>query len=174
MITRRGVLLTGGIGLLVGHPISRAQSAETVRRVGWFSIGSKTAPHDGYAAFTQGMHDLGWTEGKNVEYRSVYADGEVRRLDALASEMVRQKVDAIVVGNATTARAFQRATKTIPIVMYVSFTALRFDYVVVRVTIADKLADDHLSSGASVISINSKLVLPLTSCARGRSSRRRS
>jgi hypothetical protein len=47
--------------------------------------------------------------------------------------------------------------------MYVSFTALRFDYVVVRVTIADKLADDHLSSGASLISINAKLVLPLPS-----------
>jgi ABC-type uncharacterized transport system substrate-binding protein len=31
--------------------------------------------------------------------------------------MVRQTVDVIVVGNATTARAFQRATKTIPIVM---------------------------------------------------------
>src|SRR5204862_5239865 len=56
-------------------------------------------------------------EGKNVEYRRVYANGEVSRLNALASELVRQNVDVIVVGNATTARAFQRATKTIPIVM---------------------------------------------------------
>jgi putative ABC transport system substrate-binding protein len=117
VITRRGVLLTSGIGLLVAHPLSRGQAAETIRRVGWFSIGSKTSPHDGYAAFTQGMHDLGWAEGRNVEYRRVYADGEVSRLDALASELVRQTVDVIVVGNATTARAFQRATKTIPIVM---------------------------------------------------------
>ena len=72
---------------------------------------------DGYVAFKQGMHDLGWREGKSVEYRSVYADGEVSRLDALASELVSQPVDVIVVGNATTTRAFQRATKTIPIVM---------------------------------------------------------
>ena len=30
------------------------------------------------------MHDLGWLEAKNVEYRFVYADGDVDRLDALA------------------------------------------------------------------------------------------
>ena len=38
-------------------------------------------------------------------------------LDALATELIRQNVDVIVVGNATTARALQRATKTLPIVM---------------------------------------------------------
>ena len=63
------------------------------------------------------MHDLGWLEGKNVEYRAAYADGDVNHLDALASGLIGQKVDVIVVGNATTARALQRATKTIPIVM---------------------------------------------------------
>jgi putative ABC transport system substrate-binding protein len=41
----------------------------------------------------------------------------VNRLDVLASELIGQKVDVIVVGNATTTRALQRATKTIPIVM---------------------------------------------------------
>ena len=117
MITRRGVLLTSGIGLAIGPSLSRAQPADALRRVAWFSIGSRTNPHNGYLAFTQGMLDLGWKEGKNVEYRRVYANGEVSRLDALASELVRQNVDVIVVGNATTACAFQRATKTIPIVM---------------------------------------------------------
>jgi hypothetical protein len=63
------------------------------------------------------MRDLGWMEGKNVDYRFVYADGELNRLDALASELIRQQVDVIVVGNALTTRALQRATKTIPIVM---------------------------------------------------------
>jgi putative ABC transport system substrate-binding protein len=117
VITRRGVLLTGGIGLIAGNAPSRGRAADALRHVAWFSIGSRTNPHNGYVAFTQGMLDLGWREGKNVEYRRVYADGEVSRLDALASELVRQDVDVIVVGNATTARAFQRATKTIPIVM---------------------------------------------------------
>src|SRR5256884_7765306 len=63
------------------------------------------------------MGDLGWLEGKNVEYEIVYADSDVNRLDTLANELIRQKVDVIVVGNATTTRALQRATKTLPIVM---------------------------------------------------------
>jgi putative ABC transport system substrate-binding protein len=67
--------------------------------------------------FKQGMRDLGWQEGKDVEYRFLYADGRVDRLDAMAAELVRRAVDIIVVNNALTARAAQKATKTIPIVM---------------------------------------------------------
>jgi putative ABC transport system substrate-binding protein len=117
VITRRNVLLAGGIGLVVTHRLSHGQPAATFLRVGWLSIGSKASPTEVYAAFKQGMHDLGWLEGKNVEYQTVYADGDVNRLDDLASELIRQKVDVIVVGNALTTRALQRATKTIPIVM---------------------------------------------------------
>ena len=63
------------------------------------------------------MRDLGWQEGKNVEYHFLYADGDVDRLDAMASEVVRRPVDIIVVNNALTTRAAQKATKTAPIVM---------------------------------------------------------
>jgi putative ABC transport system substrate-binding protein len=69
------------------------------------------------AAFTQGMNDLGWLEGKNVEYRFAYADGAVDRLDARASELIAQKVEVIVAVSPAATRATQRATKTIPIVM---------------------------------------------------------
>jgi putative ABC transport system substrate-binding protein len=69
------------------------------------------------AAFAQGMHDLGWLEGKNVEYRIVYANGDVDRLDALAGELIGQKAEVILVSSQQTARAAQRATKTIPVVM---------------------------------------------------------
>jgi putative ABC transport system substrate-binding protein len=117
VITRRNMLFAGGIGLVVTHRLSHGQPAATIRRVGWLSTGSETSAANLYAAFIQGMRDLGWLEGKNVEYRFVYADGDVNRLDALASELIRQKVDVIVVGNAPTTRALQRATKTIPIVM---------------------------------------------------------
>jgi putative tryptophan/tyrosine transport system substrate-binding protein len=117
VITRRSVLLAAGGSLLVAHRLSHGQPAATVRRVGWVSLGSIASPAEGYAAFKQGMHDLGWLEGKNVAYQAAYADGDVNRLDVLASELIGQKVDVIVVGNATTTRALQRATKTIPIVM---------------------------------------------------------
>ena len=117
MITRRSVLLAGGVGLLVAQRLSHGEPAATTRRVGFLSLGSKVATANNTAAFKQGMQDLGWLEGKNVEYRFVYADGAVDRLDALAVELVGQKVEVIVVGNVPSVRAAQGATKAIPIVM---------------------------------------------------------
>ena len=117
MITRRDVLLAGGISLLVAPPLSRGQPAATIRRVRWLTVGSEAGVAYLLTALKQGMHDLGWREGKNIEYRIVSADGDMNRLDASVSELISQKVDLIVVGNAPAARALQRATKTIPIVM---------------------------------------------------------
>ena len=117
MITRRRFTLAGGIGLLVAHALSRGQPAATIRRVGWLSLGSEANVAHLYVAFKQGMDDLGWQEGKNVEYRFVYADGDVDRLEALANDLLAQQVDVIVVGNPQATRAARRATKTTPIVM---------------------------------------------------------
>ncbi len=117
MITRRAALRAGGIGLLVASRPSRGQVVATIRRIGWLSIGSKDSPVDLHIVFKQGMRDLGWQEGKNVEYQFMYADGNPDRLDAMAGELVRRAVDIIVVNNALTTRAAQKATTTIPIVM---------------------------------------------------------
>ena len=117
MITRRSFLLAGGFGLLVAHHFSRAQPAATIRRIGILSVSSEAAAAHVFAAFRQGMHDLGWREGKNVEYRFVFADSDMDRLDAAARQLVGQKVEVIVAGSSVVARAAQRATKTIPIVM---------------------------------------------------------
>ena len=63
------------------------------------------------------MHDLGWMEGKNVEYRFVYADGDVDRLDALASELIGQKVDVIVVSSRKPPARRSGPRRRYPIVM---------------------------------------------------------
>ncbi len=117
MITRRVVLLAGGVSLLVAHRLSLGQPAATIRRVGWLSMGSEATVANLDAAFKQGMRELGWLEGKNVEYRIVYAGGDANRLDALARELIGQQVEVILVGNGQSAEAAQRATKRIPIVM---------------------------------------------------------
>jgi putative ABC transport system substrate-binding protein len=117
MIVRRRFLLLGGIGLLVVHPLSRGQPAPAVRRVGILSGTSEVATGRLRAAFSQAMQELGWMEGKNVEYRIAYANGDVGRLDALASELIEQKAEVLVLSNSQAARAAQRTTKTIPIVM---------------------------------------------------------
>jgi putative ABC transport system substrate-binding protein len=117
VITRRTVVLAGGIGLLTEHRLGIGQPVVTIRRVGWLTVGAEASRAHLLATLKQGMQDLGWQEGKNIEYRIVRADGDMSRLDASASELLRQNVDVIVVGNAPVARALQRATKTIPIVM---------------------------------------------------------
>ena len=64
------------------------------------------------------LRDLGYVEGQtfNVDYR--YAEGKLNRLPELAAELVRLKVDAILVtGGITAVRPTMNATKTIPIVM---------------------------------------------------------
>jgi len=117
LITRRGVLLSGGIPLLVASQVGRGQTATTRRRVGWLSLGTDATVAELGAAFKQSMRDLGWLEGENVEYRIVHANGDESRLDALARELVGQHVEVMLVGNGQSARAAQRSTKTIPIVM---------------------------------------------------------
>ena len=66
--------------------------------------------------FKQGMHDLGWVEGRTVEYRITYDQGDTRRRD-LVDQLIAQQVEVIVTGSAVGTRAAQRATKSIPIVM---------------------------------------------------------
>ena len=73
MITRRGVLRAGGISLLVAHRLSRGQPAATIHRIGWLALASETSAANLLAALKQGMHDLGWQEGTNIEYRIVYS-----------------------------------------------------------------------------------------------------
>ncbi len=117
MITRRRLALASGVALLAAHPPARSQSRPTLRRVGSLSIASIAASQRFYDAFKLGMHDLGWREGHNVEYRFLFADGQVERLDALARELLAQRVEVIVVGPPQAVRAAQRATSTVPIVM---------------------------------------------------------
>ena len=114
---QRRLLIAAGMGLLGAHRVSRGQPAAPIRRVGILVLASLAAGARLRAAFKQGMHDLGWLEGKNVEYEVVFTEGDLNRLDALARELVAHKVDVIVATSSYATRAAQRATKTIPIVM---------------------------------------------------------
>ena len=68
-------------------------------------------------AFRQELSKLGWIEGKNITIEYRFAEQKRDRLPELAAELVRLKVDLIVVTAGPTALAAKRATTTIPIVM---------------------------------------------------------
>src|SRR2546426_2603376 len=70
--------------------------------------------------FRQGLRELGYVEGKNVQLEIRWAEGKLERLPALAQELVRLNVDVIVAVNSPSVIAASQATRTIPIVMPVS------------------------------------------------------
>ena len=94
--------------------LAEAQQPKKVPRIGFLHQGSLTDPQ--VEAFRRGLRDLGYVEGKNitVEHRSV--EGRPESYPDLATELVRLKVDIIVVGGGAQLAA-KNATATIPIVM---------------------------------------------------------
>ncbi len=110
-------LALGAMLLALSFPAA-AQQPGKVSRIGILA-GNSQEPREqhGNEALQQGLHELGYVEGKNVimEYR--YAEGKIDLFPELAAELVRIKVDIIVAASDPAVRAAKNATKTIPIVM---------------------------------------------------------
>ena len=112
---RRRFLLSAGALL-----ICRETSAQPPKlwRIGFLTARTRDAADpDIIQPFLQGMQDLGYFEGKNVQYEWRFADGRYKRLPSLAADLVRLNVDVIFASTTPSARAVQQATRTIPIVM---------------------------------------------------------
>jgi putative tryptophan/tyrosine transport system substrate-binding protein len=94
-----------------------AQQTGKVPRIGFLDSSTAAGSAVLREAFRQELRKLGWIEGKNlmIEYR--FAEQKPERLPELAAELVRLKVDLIVVFGGAEALAAKGATSTIPIVM---------------------------------------------------------
>ncbi len=112
MINRRAFL--GTLGLLAAPRRAEAQQAPKVYRVGMLLAGERPAQVD---ALRQGLRELGYTEGENVVVEVRHANGRFERLPAIATELVRLKVDVIVATGSEGVQAAKNVTQTIPIVM---------------------------------------------------------
>ena len=118
MNNRRKLIVALGAGALAA-PLSAfaQQKSAKVARLGLLSPFSPSDTAIWHQAFRQGLSDLGWIEGKNLSIEYRYAEGRDDRLPGLAADLVRLKVDIIVVAISTDAVAAKNATETIPIVM---------------------------------------------------------
>ena len=97
--------------------LAQAQQPAKVPRIGYLSSTSPSAASSRIEAFRQGLRELGYVEGKNLDIEWRYAEGKLDLLPALAAELVRLKVDIIVSASPPVTRAAKDATVTIPIVM---------------------------------------------------------
>jgi putative ABC transport system substrate-binding protein len=113
---RRRFLLTS-LATVAAPLAAEAQTAGKRYRVGMLETRSITLNAANVDAFRQGLRELGYRDGQNLEivYRS--SDGRDDRFPGLASELVNLKVDLILTRGTPAALAAKRATQTVPVVM---------------------------------------------------------
>ena len=88
-----------------------------LRRIGFLGTGSASAMAKPIEALRAGLRKLGYIEGRNIAIDYRWGDGKAERLPGLAAELIRLKVELIVVWATPAALAAKRATSTLPIVM---------------------------------------------------------
>lgn len=99
--------------VLFAAPLTaEAQEAGKVPRIGiLFDDAVSSEP------LRQGLHELGYVEGKTIVFEEQRSEGRSERWSDLAADLVRLKVDIIVTRSTPATLAAKRATTTIPIVM---------------------------------------------------------
>jgi putative ABC transport system substrate-binding protein len=115
------LLVALAFSILLAAPLGgEAQPAGKVYRIGMLETRSAVLNAANIDAFRQGLRELGYKEGQNLEivYRS--AEGRDERFPGLASELVNLKVDLILTRGTPAALAAKSAAPTIPVVMAAS------------------------------------------------------
>jgi putative tryptophan/tyrosine transport system substrate-binding protein len=103
--------------LLLGS-MAEAQQPKKVSRIGYLSPSDAATESTRSEAIRLALRELGYIEGQNIATEYGYGEGKLDRYPELLAELVRLKVDIIVVvGGDRSIRAAKNATKTIPIVM---------------------------------------------------------
>lgn len=113
---RRRKFITFLGGAVVMWPFA-ASAQPKISRVGFMGNSTAALEANLVGAFRDGLHELGYEEGRNIiiEYR--WADGKYERFPALVAELIAAKVDVIVTAGTPAALAVKKATTTVPLVM---------------------------------------------------------
>jgi putative ABC transport system substrate-binding protein len=127
---KAGLPILAAVALVLSVLLATEAQQAGVRRIGllWESPATLSS---GLESFRRELHRLGWVEGQTltIEYR--WSKGQYDKLDDMARELVRLRVDLIVAPSSVYTGAAKRATSTIPIVFTVH---------------ADPVASGHVAS----------------------------
>jgi putative ABC transport system substrate-binding protein len=95
---------------------ARAQQPGKLPTIGLLGTGTPSTQGQWNAAFVQRLHELGWTEGRNIAIEQRWAEGRNDRFAEIAAEFVRLKANVIVAAGTAAVIAVKQATAVIPIV----------------------------------------------------------
>ena len=112
---RREFIIVSGLAV-VSPLIARAQQGASPRRIGVVLVGL-TAESKPARSFLQGLRDAGYSVGRDVVIEWRLARGDYDRVPELVADLVRSKVDVMVMDSTIGTDAAMRATSTIPIIM---------------------------------------------------------
>jgi putative ABC transport system substrate-binding protein len=93
-----------------------ARAQPKLPTVGFLGSGTPSSQRDQTEAFVTRLHELGWTEDRNIAIAYRWAEGHAGRDAEIAAEFVRLKVDVILASGTAAALAAKRATPVIPVV----------------------------------------------------------
>ena len=119
---RRREFIGGLGGAALTWPLAaHAQQSEQGRRIGVLMGYGETDPEAKamLAAFTKGLSELGWSDGRNVQMEVRWAPGNTDLMRTFAKELVNQQPEVILTNSTPVTAAVKRETATIPIVFAV-------------------------------------------------------
>jgi len=114
----RDTALGALLWLLVAALAAEAQPATRVPMIGFIEAGSRSANQHLLDAFRRGLRDLQYVEGQNIVIEDRWAEGRAERFPELMAELLRLKVDVIVVASTPGAGAAKKSTSTVPVVIW--------------------------------------------------------
>ena len=120
MRRRDFISLVGGSA--VAWPLAARAQGQRVRLVCILEAISEDTPGSKarYAAFLEGLQQLGWTPGRNVQIEVRYAEGDEAALRKYAAELVALAPDVLVAGGGNPTEAVLKVTRSIPIVFVIA------------------------------------------------------
>jgi len=117
-MNRRSAIRRLATFFLTTASLANAQQPKKVPRIGYLSQFNPAPESSRAEGIRLALRERGHIEAQNIAIEYRYAEGKVDRFPELAAELVRLKVDIIVIaGGDVLIRAAKNATKTIPIVM---------------------------------------------------------
>jgi len=117
-IGRRELLAALGGAAVVWPLAARAQQPERMRRIGvLMGVADDREGQTRVAALKQGLQELGWTNGRNIQIATRFGGADAARIQADAAELVALAPDVIVGQTTPVIRALRQATSSIPIIM---------------------------------------------------------